>query len=96
MIVYVILFRPFADRIDFWTELFNECAVLAVTYASLGFADNITSAEGKKLHGWIVIAIIMIQIVVSLVLQLQDQVRKWIRKSKCCCCCKKEQVQKPA
>jgi len=96
VIVYVILFRPFADKIDFWTELVNECAVLAVTYASLGFADNIASAEGKKLHGWIVIVIIMTQIAVSLVLQLQAQVRKWIRESKCCCCCKKEQVQKHA
>jgi len=45
MIVYVIQFEPFFKRVDFVIEIVNELAILAIAYTSLGFADNIVTAD---------------------------------------------------
>lgn len=93
MIMYIITFEPFLKKVDYVIELVNEVAILAVSYSSLGFADNIQSAQAKNIHGWITIGIICFQILVCLSIQVPFVVLSLIKgfKDKLC---KKSQPNK--
>ena len=62
---YMILIKPFLNKVDFFFEVINEATILCVTYFLIVFTDYITDPVTRYNVGWTQIGIITINIVIN-------------------------------
>ena len=73
LLSYMILMRPFQNKVDYFFEVLNEATILYVSYFLIVFTEYITDPEVRYNIGWLQISIISLNIVfnwVNLLLSL--------------------------
>lgn len=84
---YLIMYKPYKDKLDFKIEIINEIGLLVANIWCLAFTDLLYDSPDEKIQqGWVYIIIIVIIISVNLFFFLKRTVyaflKKWIIKSK--------------
>lgn len=63
---YVLKVKPFLEKFDYYTEIFNEFCILVISYTLIAFTPINDSAVIKYNCGWLFIAVFVLNVCVNI------------------------------
>lgn len=72
MLIYLLWVKPFVNKMNYKTELFNEGCLLILSYHVIVFSDVVDSPEVQYYTGWSMIAITVLNFTVNFGVMLKN------------------------
>ena len=94
MLMYLLLFKPFADNFFTRIEVMNETTNMLMLYLMLVFSDWVPDPEVRYIFGWIFIGVFGANLIVHLIFLLWELIKKTTHKLFTKCVIRRRQATK--